>query len=53
VEEIKSVTQIEVPTQQLHKQMGVCAICRVIVNETVFELCLPSVYISVLLCNVM
>jgi hypothetical protein len=43
VEEIRSVTQIEVPTQQLHKQMEVqsgivCAICRVSVNETVFQL---------------
>lgn len=43
MEEIRSVTQIEVPTQQLHKQMEVqsgivCAICRVSVNETVFQL---------------
>jgi hypothetical protein len=43
VEEIRIVTQIEVPTQQLHKwlevQSGIVyAICRVSVNETVFQL---------------
>lgn len=43
MEEIRIVTQIEVPTQQLHKWMeiqsdNICAICRVSVNETVFQL---------------
>ena len=43
MEEIRIITQIEVPTQQLDKRMEVqsgivCAICRVSVNETVFQL---------------
>ena len=47
MEEIRSVTQIEVSTQQLHIRMKVqsgifCAICRVSVNETVFQ---PYVYL--------
>ena len=49
VEEIRRVTQKEVPTQQLHKRMEVqsgifCAICRVSVNETVFQLCVYLVH---------
>jgi len=47
VEEIRIITQIEIPTQQLHKQMEVqscivCAICSVSVNETVFK---PYIYL--------
>jgi hypothetical protein len=57
VEEIRIVTQIEVPTQQLHKWMEVqsgivCAICRVSINETVFQLFVYVVH-TLVGCNVM
>lgn len=57
MEEIRIITQIEVPTQQLHKHMEVqsgivCAFCRVSVNETVFELCVYLVH-TLVCCYVM